>query len=374
MPDSADEMLETPNLDQSEIKQHRPQGDLVTQGFDNLISKCCETEDGTRPYPASARETFPTDPVNLKKALIAQLQTSLLPFLRQQLTSLSKLLEPSELKAKPGPQLATILEIQSTLEPTIDQLNFALDTLCPEALQSIPIRSDDQHEEEAKIFRLHGLEQSLKEPLFEHLISFFETSCRLIQQLGLSTETGNHSDYIAGTRACLDLWATSYLHDIDTAIKWLSGSELELIQHLWADELDDIERVLLDFDIWTNISADEVESRRVAGRHTPSEVARELSKSLIPVLKVSRLFFKKSSGRGMHRRRSPFFTKMSSGQLDSLAGSTAYSVTFFKAFRSILLKKPFPPRFPSEILIGKAQQLKDFLRQSFTFSPKVKIV
>ncbi|KAI7946950.1 hypothetical protein MJO29_011477 [Puccinia striiformis f. sp. tritici] len=159
---------------ESEIQQHRPQGDLVLQGFERLVNKCFEESD-TSLSPGSAGENLSIDPVNFKNALLTRLGSSILPLLQQQLITLSGLFKSSDFLNQPGPKLNLILEIQPSLEDNLDQIQSIIYTLYPEILEEVPSQTNDQHEERAKIFRLHGLGECLDEKLFDYMPDLFRT-------------------------------------------------------------------------------------------------------------------------------------------------------------------------------------------------------
>ncbi|KAI7946948.1 hypothetical protein MJO29_011475 [Puccinia striiformis f. sp. tritici] len=157
---------------ESEIQQHWPQGDLVIQGFERLASKCFEESD-TSLSPDSTGVTLSIDSVNFKNALLTRLGSSILPLLRQQLTTLSDLFKSSDFLNQPGPKLNLILEIQPSLEHNLDQIHSTIYTLYPEKLEEVPSQTNDQHEERAKIFRLHGLDECLNDKLFHYMQDLF---------------------------------------------------------------------------------------------------------------------------------------------------------------------------------------------------------
>ncbi|KAI7944186.1 hypothetical protein MJO28_011714 [Puccinia striiformis f. sp. tritici] len=349
---------------ESEIQQHWPQGDLVTQGFGRLASKCFEESD-TSLSPDSTGVTLSIDSVNFKNALLTRLGSSILPLLRQQLTTLSDLFKSSDFLNQPGPKLNLILEIQPSLEHNLDQIHSTIYTLYPEKLEEVPSQTNDQHEERAKIFRLHGLDECLNDKLFHYMQDLFMACSQLIRQLGLSREKCDHPRNI---RYRLNL-STSWSQDaIQSTIKWVNGFELDLVQQRWPDQLEDIHSILEDFIMGTHPKTKRrIQSRRAAGkslRKYPSEPALQVAESLIPVIKLSILFFNKVSHLGIYRKQLPRFTKISSGQLETLADSAMYSAFDLQDFEGDLLRTPSPRDFPSDDLTRRAQRYKTRLESA----------
>ncbi|KAH9455759.1 hypothetical protein Pst134EA_023210 [Puccinia striiformis f. sp. tritici] len=66
----------------------------------------------------------------MEKDLFNHLHSQLLPLLEQQITYLSSLLDPTELKSQPRQMLGLILEIQPELGRTLDQIQMELKTNC----------------------------------------------------------------------------------------------------------------------------------------------------------------------------------------------------------------------------------------------------
>ncbi|KAI9617702.1 hypothetical protein H4Q26_013008 [Puccinia striiformis f. sp. tritici PST-130] len=343
---------------ESEIQQHRPQGDLVLQGFERLVNKCFEESD-TSLSPGSAGENLSIDPVNFKNALLTRLGSSILPLLQQQLITLSGLFKSSDFLNQPGPKLNLILEIQPSLEDNLDQIQSIIYTLYPEILEEVPSQTNDQHEERAKIFRLHGLGECLDEKLFDYMPDLFRVFSQLIRQLGLSTQRCDHPRNI---RHRLNLYSSWSQNAIETTIKWVNGSELDLVQLRWEDQFKDILRTLEHFIDSTHITIhQEIRSRRAAGksvRDYRSDSILQVAESLIPVIKLSMLFFNKTSNQAMNRKRLPLFTKISSSQLAVVADSALFSNMDLGDFHRILLNIPFARDFSRDDLTSRAQRYK----------------
>ncbi|KAI7944191.1 hypothetical protein MJO28_011719 [Puccinia striiformis f. sp. tritici] len=371
MTNSTDECVPGIDPGPSEIQQ---QGDLVRQGFERLLEKCT-TEDGTRAHSRYRNgKAVSTDPVEIKKALLLKLEASLLPLLRQHLTALSDSLELSGLRNQPGPRLKLILNIQLALEHTSDQIKSALYTLCPERLDSVPYLTNDAHDEGAKLFRLCGLDELLTESVFNDMNGVLRDCSRLILQLGLSTEIWKYPDWTDTTRGRLERCTIGCQNGIDETIRWLSGYELDLVRQRWPDDNNSIGGSIADFCLWTN-PANKIEQEKASAkilyqnmfvRYPPSEPACQLAQSLIPLMKLSRLFFKKLSNWELNTKRPSLFTKMSSDQLKYLDRCSRFSSDIIDEFQTILVLKPFPRVFPGDHLTKLANELNTHFQRTIS--------
>ncbi|POW21865.1 hypothetical protein PSHT_01869 [Puccinia striiformis] len=209
------------------MENHREQGELVFQGFKQLASKCMIPND-RRPSQSTGEmvnveRVGPTE----AKIYLTQLQSNLLPLLHQQLTSLSGLLDHSDLQGDhPDSTLRSILVIQMEIEDSLDQIKGALYILCPEKPDEVvPNQTDDQHDEHIKLFRLHGLNKLFTFQLFNNLRLRFWGSRRLIEQLGLAREECHYPIDILSSRRILSGYSDLIESTLRKAINWINGSE-----------------------------------------------------------------------------------------------------------------------------------------------------
>ncbi|KAH9457273.1 hypothetical protein MJO29_011320 [Puccinia striiformis f. sp. tritici] len=332
------------------MENHREQGELVFQGFKRLASKCKPKNDRRS---RSTGETVDVERVGPAEATIQlnRLQSDLLPLLQQRLTILSGLMKKSSLKGgQADSNLRSILVIQGEVEHNLDQIRAALYILCPEKPNDVvPNQTDDQHDEHVKFFKLHGLNKWLTMHLFPHLLLRFGESRRLIEQLGLARENCNYPIDIRSTREGLYHYSDYNNYTLQKAIEWINGSELDNLHERWSIGLLDINIHLRDL------------SRRRPPHNLQSDGAIVVADSLIPVMKLSRMFFSKLSRKGMNVKRLPMFTKMSSDQLEKLAKSASDLDTNSSKFRPIYMDENFMEEFPRDLFIKTANQLKNIL-------------
>ncbi|EHS62519.1 uncharacterized protein PGTG_20640 [Puccinia graminis f. sp. tritici CRL 75-36-700-3] len=298
-------------------KEHWPQGDLVVRRFLSLISKCHPIDNGD-PYLGSRtiQEGFLIEQVNMEKDLLTELRSDLLPQLGRQITDLVPPLDPARLKEDPGLQLRIVSGIQAELEQTLQQIRSALSILCPDPLPSERIRTNDQHLDGLKSFRREGLHYRIIEEILPDVMCLFHQSETLILQMKLSTNKALQYPCIAVTREQIIEYASSALEGIQGGIQWLEGSEFDLVQYDWPNEICGMDEQLEELLELINGTTHLKESSRIPGPLSDSVV--QLSKSLLPILKLSRLFFNKLSKQGMNRKRLSLYTEIRSDQLDRL--------------------------------------------------------
>ncbi|KAA1065588.1 hypothetical protein PGT21_004249 [Puccinia graminis f. sp. tritici] len=332
MTDSTNKPSEEPKK-LSKEQQLRQQGDLVIQGYKDLADKTSsflhkhnELLYLTRSRPASFQNAVSIDQAHLKKGLLVQLQSSLVPQLQQQIFTTLQLTNPYDLTKDPGLQFKCILEVQAELNPILDQIFSATDVLCPGPLPSPSIRTNDQYLKELKPFRIRALYDHLTGCFLKQIFKVCNDSYDLIQQLKLSTKKYEGEVDLASARYYLNAEGDYCLQLIERAINCLEGSEFDVVQVDWRYNQSVINGHLRELLRRINPTTPLDEQNSMPGPQTLSEPVVNLTKSVLPVIKLCRLFFNKLSERGMNRKRLPLFTTMCSYQLNlisRLAGDIA---------------------------------------------------
>ncbi|WAR52062.1 hypothetical protein PtB15_1B501 [Puccinia triticina] len=318
---SSDSSSKLSDSDDLRHQQHWHQGDRVVQGFKQLISKYSRNAIiDYRPQQsinANISTVSVDDHVNSKQFLLDRLQSSLLPLLHHQINVLSLALNPSEITDEPGSKLQLISEIQSELERITDQIQHIITSVYPESLCT-PHRADDQHLGSLKSYRLCHLKRAFQ----SYGGGFLGTLClisrwayRLIHEIQLSSKKLSRRSSCGVSRDSLDEYIPCALRSIGSAIMILRGSELDVAQNLWPAKLRSMDT------IWEMpISIPGINGlRRI--RSVSREPALKLAKLSIPIKKLCKIFFLKISRRGINLKALPYSTKMSSVQIESLAGS-----------------------------------------------------
>ncbi|KAI9614810.1 hypothetical protein H4Q26_009204 [Puccinia striiformis f. sp. tritici PST-130] len=245
---------------------------------------------------------------------------------------------------QPGPRLDFILQTQSAFEVGLDHIKSGFYTLCPEGVDIQSSKTSDQHDEEVKILRLSGLDKLLRD-MFKELRSVFTASSGLICQLGLSMVRCDHLEKLIDTwdRLVGDISRSD--HAIHRTIVWLEGSELEFVPQNWPINLDQINVILIDITKRANPAINKEKNDQlsdadlVTETNPPSELALQMAQSLISVIKLSRLFFRKSYDWARNTKM-PLFTKMSSDQLESIGMSARYTASHLSEIQGLLMSDP----------------------------------
>ncbi|KAH9473504.1 hypothetical protein Pst134EA_000583 [Puccinia striiformis f. sp. tritici] len=107
---------------------------------------------------------------------------------------------------------------------------------------------------------------------------------------------------------------------IQSTIDRLKASDFDMVKYHW--KLDIINMGSLLEDIIRNLDPSTAENRERPQKHVRDPVI-QLAKLVIPIFKLSRIFFKKLSKRGLNNERLPVFTEMCSNQIECLVKCAA---------------------------------------------------
>ncbi|POW12375.1 hypothetical protein PSHT_08098 [Puccinia striiformis] len=289
------------NLPNAKLTHQKKISDLVIQGFDSLAG-----------YEFDWPNT-PADPsidrLRSKKDLLTQLHSDLLPTLEDQLGSLSKVLNRSDLRQDPAKKLALILEIQPQISLTLEQTIRIAQQITPGPVPK-PFHRSDQHFEDFKCFRLHGLDEFIRDSLKNGFESLRQKYRWVTEEPISPTERYIHLERVDHNPLWWSITRTTVL---------LKGSELDIICGHWLHE--GLEEMVYELEDVTRLA----DPRRIHNIDTSegamqglSNAAIKLSKPFILIVKLSRLFFVKISRQGRNIDQAPSFTEMSSDQFNVL--------------------------------------------------------
>ncbi|KAH9440824.1 hypothetical protein MJO28_003613 [Puccinia striiformis f. sp. tritici] len=307
------------SLNSSGINEYdRQQGDLVVRGFRELVTKYDPDQEAFHERRAKGQGLCFGE-LAFKKNLLKRLHSSIIPLLRPEIIRLSRSLDPSFLQNKPGWTLRLILTIQTTIGQILSRIEDAIFEL-RSVIPSPPYRINDQHLRELKYFRTHGLDNCFSELLREY-VKFFGEIIKLIQLSNLTTEGLHVESEIEPTRKRIIDYTSSSLNAVETMTRWYKDSEFDLVQLLWP-----VHKLNIDIQLKKVLHLINPSSITYAedttfpgGTHHPlSQSAISLAKLFIPIIKLSRLLFKKLSQNGMNLKSLPIFTEMRSDQLEQL--------------------------------------------------------
>ncbi|OAV89930.1 hypothetical protein PTTG_11822 [Puccinia triticina 1-1 BBBD Race 1] len=287
------------------------QANLVIRGFKRLYVHKFERANRV---PMKIKTDISIDYLRSKRDIHTRLHSIILPQLDQEFQAISQVLyNLDEFRKEPGSKLQLILDMQPEISRTLDQLVCAIDELIPGNTPA-PSQTNDQHFQEFKGYRMYRLDEAIRQRLRLDVLKYFNYSKHIIQELVLPARGYPYSIY--------DISA-DLNRSIDQAITWLKGSELQIISHLWEEGLIDGSRRFAPFDEYFSLFHPPQESNLLSPTPeiTISKLATPLGKSMIPILKLTKLFFDKLASKGMKDEQAPLFTEMSSDQLNFLHDS-----------------------------------------------------
>ncbi|KNF00787.1 hypothetical protein PSTG_05927 [Puccinia striiformis f. sp. tritici PST-78] len=294
--------------DELEHQRLDEQGDLVIQGFSKLIEKYIGPIDLTH-NRASLAETMLSlskDEDGLKDMAIDQLQSTL-PQLKHHLATVSQLLNPSSLHQDTELKFKRVLLVQPDLESTMEQIGSSINLVCPQPT-SARERTDDQHLQRLKSYRLHSLRTAFLAACPE-ICQSLRSATELVEQAKLALPTGKFKPRRPDGMAC---GIDDAVLLIESAIGSIERSDWQFALRDWESELEGINDELEEILPPEPRTDDESEISQC-------EPVVRLAELTIPLLKLSRLFFNKLTLRGINTKRLPFFTEMCSAQIESLA-------------------------------------------------------
>ncbi|KNE92085.1 hypothetical protein PSHT_15174 [Puccinia striiformis] len=292
------------NSKRSSKQRDRGRGDLVISRFDSLAHKWGPENNDKEVHQ-----------ISLIKDSILRLHSSILPQLRDRIRTLSEALDPEDLLKDPHSKLGLIMEIQSDLDRTLDQLVLATHIAFSKPRKLRSEQTNDYHLRECKSYRLGSAEDEFSIRLQWQFRKFCRSAGTLINRLNLSTKPNDGVPHVSLVREKLLRSASNALKSIDLAIHWFIRPELDLVQTSWGPYQSCINR-----DLEALLQLNELEilfrpNRNQFDSKPRHESFLKLGKSAVPLLKLCELFFNKLSVQAMSGKRLPHFTTMSSHQL-----------------------------------------------------------
>ncbi|KAH9441274.1 hypothetical protein MJO28_015748 [Puccinia striiformis f. sp. tritici] len=346
---------------EARMRLHQRQGDSVIKAFKILISKY---------NPSGAQDPFdrrvesdPLEQVEEKEGSLHQLRFDFLPLLDDQIVSLLRSLDLTRLRKEPMLALELISDIQSELDQTLDSIQYAISITCPKPHASSSDRLNDQHLKDFKLFRVDGLHHMFITNVMESVIPMFRLSYRLLQQLKLSTKEYKYATRINRTKKSIVEHGTSSCNEIQSTLGWVEDSEFDTIRFGWPDQADLIDDQLEQISRLINQEPHYVEEyfREV----TLSKQVMELAKSIVPIVKLSRLFLNKLSAQGIDRKLLPMHTGMRSDQVDSLSVLAASVRVIIDRFITVLTQADTNHRAATRVTLKhSALRLEELFQSS----------
>jgi hypothetical protein len=206
---------------------------------------------------------------------------------------------------------------QSELDQNLDQITSIAASIKPPSLSS-PARTDDSDLQELKEFKLQKLFYSVK--FLTHEL------CLIFDFFASSMQQSNRPKGVNHKTRVIQLLIVAN-KSITRLIDWLNNHEFMLIQESWTKDLgmfdDQITKLTKLINKATNPAQIEDEHEDLFSPNHPhlNEEAIPLAQSIIPIIKLSRLFFKKLAQNVLNQIPSKSYTDMNSYQLGALSQS-----------------------------------------------------
>jgi hypothetical protein len=322
-PDEEDDVSgSSDSLDSSSFQDDSSQDEaasLVSLSQQTNISQAESPFDQERCHSRQGR-------LEAKKDASDQLKAAL-PLLRHLISTMCLSLNPICLAQDPALHLQLILDILPQIDRRLDQIKRATALLYPRK-ENYPPRSD-QHFQDYKSFRLNHFKLSLREFLWNEILELVHMSCESLEKAGFS-RAHFLSRYTNGLRYRPWTPRPDILEEIDDILDGLRKSDFDLVQWRWPDCISDLDDILKEC---LNLIYRTTHTRQ-------DELVIKIAKSLLPIVKLSRLLIRKLST--CCKKRFPFFIEIRSNQLKSLEHFPSRVVRSLKEFLRDL-RRAFPP-------------------------------
>ncbi|KAA1104046.1 hypothetical protein PGT21_008534 [Puccinia graminis f. sp. tritici] len=340
-----------PNADQLISRQI----DLLAQSFRSFKYKY-DIYSNRRLRSTSTERIVPIDQASCQ-LILSRLESSLLPLLGHQISTISRIINSSDLRrGDTASKLELITQLQLEIVQSVEQIFFCAPH---RQLSYLSSQTDDNHLRNLKSFRLPKL--LLKLGFLIHELSFlFDGFADLIRELKLSQKKYRRKARKSNTRGKVAEYTTDTAEAIECLIKSIKGHELSNIQEEWDVELTGMDEVLAEVTKFLNPTADSDEHEEVEDEgeveeededvedegeeeegeeeedededengdeddefqtEAPNEAFLQLARSTVPMIKLSRLFFRKLTSSRIDKSPSEPFTEMSTSQLETLTGA-----------------------------------------------------
>ncbi|KAI7960810.1 hypothetical protein MJO28_001299 [Puccinia striiformis f. sp. tritici] len=278
--------------------------DLVVEALDGLVHK----------YGFSLNQIFgdqlkdlTMDDMDEKSALLDELQSSLLPSVKEQIDSLLLSLDLCRPRSRkhPSPDFGLALESLSHLDQTLEKTVSSIECISLES--PLPAETDDHHLKHCKEFRCSRLLWKIKGMVEGHLCELFRNCIQFIRVWELSSRhpySFEHQTKISQKEADVLSITVESSHLIDTIIGLFGKTDLAILQEEWLAASESLSSVLEFLIVLSNCRKDHpkkqessnpsvslADGRTKARRAEVAEVAR----SAVPLVKLTRMFLKKIS-------------------------------------------------------------------------------
>ncbi|KAI7953232.1 hypothetical protein MJO29_008863 [Puccinia striiformis f. sp. tritici] len=285
---------------------------LVLRMLANLVGKY---EELARREPGEEKEELTQDDLKTKRLLLAQLESSLLPSLQNQLDSYLNSLDIQDDSRNLKPNFELTCEFLSRLDQTLDQTRECIESA---ALDIIPSGTHDHHLKELKAFRCTTLMSSISS-LTYGLQTLFEMSSIYVQKWHASSQDPESME----CQQLASIWKEYARRSgigcnktIRQAFLKLQGSDLDIIQDEWQEKAASLTSTL---ETLTSHTTTPPRRNRSAFRQHVIKLAH----LAMPLIKLIRIFYNDFSSRTRKNLRFTLDTELNSETLTQLHQSAA---------------------------------------------------
>ncbi|POV97042.1 hypothetical protein PSHT_14790 [Puccinia striiformis] len=280
---------------------------------------------------------------NYKMDTFNDVQTCLLPSLKQQIRDLVESLDLSEFANHPCPNPESTAKILSQLGDTLKSTRSAVEEL---ALESpLPDKSYDGHLKQLKDYRTSRLLWKTKAAIQERICGLFEACFALILESERADKVvvdslvpdspiseDDDSDFLgyqpkaSQCRIQIIKRLKNSCNSIDATIEYPKLSDFAILQREWRGSTRKLGRQLEALahilnGTYTRQKGDKIDDRSDSEKEKDlAHKARaiQLAKSAVPIVKLSRIFYDKLSKTSINQLPFELDTEMSSEELGSL--------------------------------------------------------
>ncbi|KNE98459.1 hypothetical protein PSTG_08198 [Puccinia striiformis f. sp. tritici PST-78] len=352
---------ETKQADEQEPQRLVEQGDLIIQEFGKLIDRYNDTIDlhQNRVTIEEAMSSLSINEDGLKDMFPDSLQL-ILQHLKSHIIGLLRTPDPSNSHSQQATELKfkCISDNQPKVEWIMERIRYLVVVFYPEPTTA-RVRTDDQHLRRLKSCRLRSLRSTFLEAC-RLICRSFGAAIELVKLMKLK-ESPEQFKRLSQEHRRLTYHVKMAALLVDSTIESIEGSDWDLAVKSWQVEFEGNQDLLKSMMTLIEPETDILET---GDRESVAKYVREpvihLAKLLIPIMKLSRLFFNKISVRGINTKRLPLFTEMCSEQIESLAMSHGSVSSSFVHILSLLdAADRAPGVVPHVHFIGSVRCLKN---------------
>ncbi|KNF01590.1 hypothetical protein PSTG_05025 [Puccinia striiformis f. sp. tritici PST-78] len=230
---------------------------LVVEALESLIGKY---EVPSARIKNQDKRAFSTQEIEAQVALVAQMRTSLLPALQQQLADLLISLDVTDMRKDPNPDPLDTLEILLKISYSLDQITAIVNYISPPPPTPYQVSCEfDRNYGILKRFRLGDLLQKFYAFVPDVICQLFRHYAQFVQGWQFSKSRSiysrNESDLFQHRKKMIETTALS--HDtINDIIKGSQESDFGYLQAEWQSQLDQLDSILETLARRTNWATD----------------------------------------------------------------------------------------------------------------------